>query len=68
MSQQVTTLDRVDRRVLVIKDGFDDEDDKAYWWSRTPAERLRYMELLRRINYGDRATERLQRVLEITQR
>jgi hypothetical protein len=62
------TLHRVDRRFLVVKEGFDDEDDKAYWWSRTPAERLRYMELLRRINYGDRATDRLQRVLEIAER
>lgn len=59
---------RVDRRVFVVGTGFDDEDDKAYWWSRTPAERLRYMELLRRINYGHRATERLQRVLEIARR
>ncbi len=60
--------DRVDRSVVVVKNHFDDHDDKLYWWSRTPGERLRYMELLRRINYGDRATARLQRVLEITQR
>ncbi len=59
---------QVDRRVFIVRTGFDDEDDKAYWWSRTPAERLRYMELLRRMNYGDRATDRLQRVLEIARR
>jgi len=60
--------DRVDRSVVTVKNRFDDHDDKVYWWSRTPDERLRYMELLRRINYGDQATARLQRVLEITQR
>jgi hypothetical protein len=59
---------RLDRRALVIKQGFDDQDDKLYWWSRTPAERLRHMELLRRINYGDRATAGLQRILEIAER
>ncbi|MBE2271116.1 MAG: hypothetical protein IAE80_22975 [Anaerolinea sp.] len=53
---------------MTVKNRFDDHDDKVYWWSRTPDERLRYMELLRRINYGDRATARLQRVLEIAQR
>ena len=45
-----------------------DKQDKEYWLSRTPRERLQYMELLRRINYGSNATARLQRVLEITER
>jgi hypothetical protein len=43
-------------------------EDKAYWLSRTPHERLSEIEELRRINYGDQATARLQRVLEIAQR
>jgi len=45
-----------------------DQQDREYWLSRTPLERLQYMELLRRINYGDDATARLQRVLEIAER
>jgi hypothetical protein len=45
-----------------------DSDEKEYWLSKTPLERLRYMELLRRINYGTGAAARLQRVLEIAER
>lgn len=45
-----------------------DKQDKEYWLSRTPLERLQHMELLRRINYGSNATARFQRVLEITER
>jgi len=38
----------------------------AYWHSRTPQERLWALELMRQEAYGyDRATARLQRVLEI---
>ena len=55
---------RVDRTALTVVPPFDDSDERAYWHSRTPAERLRHVEILRRINYGSRATERLQRVLE----
>jgi len=40
--------------------------ENEYWWAQTPAERLRQLLLLRRINYGsDRVSSRLQRVLEI---
>jgi hypothetical protein len=45
-----------------------DSDEKEYWLSKTPYERLQYMELLRRINYGTNAVARLQRVFEITER
>jgi hypothetical protein len=41
---------------------------RAYWHSRTPAERLAALELMRQKAYGyDPATARIQRVLEITQ-
>jgi hypothetical protein len=57
---------RVDRTELSVGDHSAVEaEERAYWHSRTPAERLRHVELLRRINYGDRATGRLQRVLEV---
>lgn len=45
-----------------------DSDEKEYWLSKTPSERLQYMELLRRINYGTNAVARLQRVFEIAER
>jgi len=43
-------------------------DDREYWLAREPIERIRQIEVLRRINHGHAATTRLQRVLEITER
>jgi len=68
MSTNHLTSLKVDRTVMTVASLGDDSDEKAYWLSRTPHERLRHMELLRRINYGPRAAARLQRVLEVTQR
>jgi hypothetical protein len=57
----------IDRRAFSISSDFDDEEQRMYWLSRTPYERLRHVEMLRRINYGDQATARLQRVLELAE-
>lgn len=43
-------------------------DDTKYWLSKTVDERFSAAELIRQINYGDKASERLQRVLEVTKR
>jgi len=44
----------------------DEPDEKNYWLSRTPQERLQTVELLRQLNYGyDPATARLQRVFGV---
>jgi len=60
---------RVDRTVLTVANLHDEPDDKAFWLSKTPEERLQMTELLRQINYGyDPATARLQRVLTIAKR
>jgi hypothetical protein len=61
---------RIDRSAFSVFSSFAEADaaDRAYWHSRTPQERVRHMEFLPRINYGARATERLQRVLEIVTR
>jgi hypothetical protein len=59
---------RVDRRVIIVSKYTDESDEKTYWLSRTPEERLRHAEILRRMNYGHRATERLSRILEIVKR
>ena len=68
MSEFYSSTIRVDRKTFAVSTHFDSSDDKDYWLSRTPYERLRHMALLRRINYGRRATERLQRVLEFAER
>jgi hypothetical protein len=59
---------KIDRNFLSVVT-FDEADaqDKAYWLSKTPLERLQHVELLRRINYGNNATSRLQRVLEVVE-
>jgi hypothetical protein len=59
---------RLDRSVVEIGAIRDRPNDRAYWLSKTPAERWEALELLRQIAYGyDPATERLQRVLEIVE-
>jgi hypothetical protein len=61
---------RLDKTKISIFSSFEEAEraDEEYWFSRTPEERLAQLELLRRINYGDAATARLQRVLEIVDR
>lgn len=56
---------RLDKTKISISNSFDNSDEKEFWLSRTPEERLAYMEKLRRINYGDKAGKRLQRILEV---
>ena len=42
------------------------QNDKEYWLSKTPIERLEVVEFLRQINYGyDPSTSRLQRFFEV---
>jgi hypothetical protein len=60
---------KVRRDVFKVASLFDPPDEKEYWLSRTPEERLEAVELMRQIIYGyDPSATRLQRVLEITQR
>ena len=58
---------KIDKTAFSTASLGDESDEKAYWRSRSPHERLRHVEVLRRINYGDHSTTRLQRVLEIVQ-
>jgi hypothetical protein len=58
---------RVDRTAFTVFPSFEESDRKEYWLSRTPRERLQYMEPLRRINDGSAATARIQTVLEIVE-
>jgi hypothetical protein len=59
---------RVDRTVLTVTDLRENDEDR-YWWARTPLERLRAMEINRRMVYGYHSTPpRLQRLLEVARR
>ena len=60
---------KVDRKALSVGSVLEPSDEKAYWLSKTPGERLQAAELMRQIIYGyDPSTTRLQRVLEVAQR
>ncbi len=58
---------KMDKTSFTVSSLFDESDEKAYWWSRTPQERLQHVEMLRRINYGDAALGRIQKVFEIVE-
>jgi hypothetical protein len=45
-----------------------EEQDKAYWKSKTPQERIAALEFIRQMNYGyDPVTARIQRVLTVVE-
>ena len=59
---------RLDRSAFSVGSLSDEPDEKAYWQSKTPLERLEALELMRQIIYGyNPATTRLQRILEIAE-
>jgi len=58
---------RVDRTTLTVT-GLEDPEGERYWWSRTPAERMRALEINRQVVYGYRDPPRFQRLLEVSGR
>ncbi|MFA7237689.1 MAG: hypothetical protein WC058_12575 [Phycisphaeraceae bacterium] len=61
-------FDRLDRRAFSVTSLNAQSDERAYWRSVSPADRLRTVEFLRQQQYGyDPATARLQRVFEVAQ-
>ena len=59
---------KMDKSVLSVISLSEEPDEREYWHSKTPYERLESVELMRQINYGyDPTTTRLQRVLEVAQ-
>ena len=57
------------KNTITLASLFEQSDEKLYWLSKTPDERLQALELMRQIIYGyDPSTTILQRVLEVTQR
>ncbi len=65
---QYMNQNRMDKTAFSVTTLTEKSNDKEYWLSKTPQERLAALELMRQINYGyDPATSRLQRVLEIVE-
>lgn len=61
---------KVDRGVFsVVSLDEQDDEERRYWRSKSPHERLLAVETTRQVLYGyDPASARLQRVLEISER
>ena len=52
MDSLIPSTLKIDKTALSLVPCFDTSDEKLYWLSRTPTERLQHIEVLRRINYG----------------
>ena len=60
---------RINKSILTVSSLLDPSDDKDFWLSKTPSERLQFVEILRQLNYGQTiSTARLQRILTIAER
>ncbi len=70
MENDINVIDitKINKKAFHISSLLDESDDKKYWLSKTPIERLIATEMMRQINYGyNPVTTRLQRVLEVTE-
>ena len=59
---------KLDKTKFSVSNSFDGSETLAFWHAQSPEARLRHVEQLRRMNYGNRASARLQRLLEIARR
>ena len=56
---------RLNKKIIKVTSLDDIEEEKRYWMSKSPLERIEAIEINRRMIYGqDRATSRLQRFFE----
>lgn len=68
---QVTHMintDAIDKTAFTVATITDPSDLRDFWLSCSPHDRLRVVEFLRRLNYGDyQPSQQLQRILEVVQ-
>jgi hypothetical protein len=61
-------LPSLNKEIVNVTSLDDIEEDKNYWLTKSPLERIEAVEMIRRMVYGqDRVTSRLQRFLEIAE-
>jgi hypothetical protein len=64
----IVSTARMDKTVLEFGPLDTQGDDREYWTSKTPLERLQAIEFMRQVMYGyNPSTARLQRVLTVAQ-
>jgi len=62
-------LPSLNKKIVNVTSIDDIEEEKRYWMSKSPLERIEAIEINRRMVYGqDRVTSRLQRFFEIAER
>ncbi len=58
----------LEKKIVSITLLDDVEEERKYWFAKSPSERIEAIEINRRMVYGqDRVTSRLQRLLEIAE-
>jgi hypothetical protein len=58
-------LPSLNKKIVTVTSLDDTEEEKNYWISKSPLERIEAIEINRRMIYGqDRVTSRLQRIFE----
>ncbi len=58
----------LEKKIVRITSLDDLEEERKYWFSKSPSERIEAIEINRRMVYGqDRVTSRLQRFFEIAE-
>jgi len=58
----------MDKTAFSVGSPSDESDEKAYWLSKSPYERLEAVELMRQVIYGyDPTSARLQRFFEVAE-
>ena len=68
MGLQVMDSNKIDRSAFSIGSLHDGEDEKEYWKSKSPQERMQAIEIMREIIYGhDASAKRLSGFFEITE-
>ncbi len=61
-------LPSLNKKIVNVTSLDDIEEEKKYWISKSPLERIEAIEINRRMIYGqDRVTSRLQRVFETSE-
>lgn len=74
MNRPVAMSDRfgeMDKTAVTVATSFEEADaqDRAYWHSKTPQERMEALEQMRQMNYDyDPVSDRIQRTLEVVER
>jgi hypothetical protein len=63
----LNNLNRMNKTQLVIASIDEEPDDRTYWLSKSAAKRFEHIEMLRALNYGAKASSRLQRFFEVAE-